>query len=61
MAQKHRDSVYGYVRSNYTEDIPDELILLFVQWYYDGVVTIIKGDLMKEFLSIAKEKELSEK
>ena len=42
---------FGYIRLNYEGDIPDEIVLLFAEWYQNGLVMIIEADLMKEFLS----------
>ena len=52
---------FGYVRSNYKGDIPDELILLFVKWHYNGLTAIIDGDLLEQFLSIEQDEELHKK
>ena len=48
----------GYTRSNYVDEIPEEILLLFTKWYQNCLTIVIDGDLMKEFLSKEVDKPL---
>ena len=50
----------GYTRSNYVDEIPEEIILLFTKWYQNCLTIVIDGDLMKEFLSKETHKPLAQ-
>ena len=58
MLSKQRKELlfYGYVREQYDmQQIPDEIMLLFMQWWSNRYYINISGDLMKEFLSAEDE------